>query len=89
MQKSLIRMSSGDTESQPEALLDCKRWTIEIASLRALGVDLTMKMTGVTMKFGREAEVSNLSRGVANPRPSAAGYQKARQSVEYDRRTKL
>jgi hypothetical protein len=38
----------GDTEPQAEAFLDCKGWTIEMASLYALGVDVTKKMTGAS-----------------------------------------
>jgi hypothetical protein len=48
-------------------------------SLYARGVDLTKKMTGAAEKFGREVKVSNLSRRVSNPRPSATGASKASQ----------
>jgi hypothetical protein len=57
----------GDTEPQVEALFDCKGWTIEMASLYARDVDLNKKRTGVAKKFGREVEVSNVSRGLSNP----------------------
>lgn len=46
-------------------------------------VDLIMKMTGVATKFGREVKVSNLSRGVSNPRRSAAGVSKST-SIQVD-----
>jgi hypothetical protein len=71
-------MSSGDSEA--EALFECEAWTIEMGKLYPRGVDLTMKMTGVAMKFGREVKVSNPVSGCVEPQGlPLQGYQKAPQ----------
>jgi hypothetical protein len=78
----------GGTEPPAEPLFGCKAWTIEMASLYARGIYLTMKMTGVAKKFGREAKVSNLSRGVSNPKAFRCSAIKSQvNSIGYDRCT--
>jgi hypothetical protein len=59
-----------------------------MASLCAGGVYLTMKMTGVAKKFGHAVKVSNLSRGVSNPKAfRCSGIKSQVNSIGYDRRT--